>query len=69
MRWLWLRRAGSKDSEGVIHRKPKFAAMRITELRLVNFKRVMDLALTGIPADAKLVLLIGANDSGGVVGV
>jgi AAA15 family ATPase/GTPase len=38
--------------------------MRITELRLQNFKRFTDLKIKNIPAEAKLVLLVGANGSG-----
>jgi AAA15 family ATPase/GTPase len=38
--------------------------MRIKELRLQNFKRFTDLQIKNIPAEAKLVLLIGANGSG-----
>ncbi len=38
--------------------------MRIEKLQLKNFKRFTDLTLEGIPASAKLVLLIGANGSG-----
>lgn len=38
--------------------------MRIKELRFQNFKRFTDLQIKNIPAEAKLVLLIGANGSG-----
>ncbi len=38
--------------------------MRIAHLTLSNFKRFTHLELIGIPASAKLVLLIGANGSG-----
>jgi AAA domain, putative AbiEii toxin, Type IV TA system len=38
--------------------------MRIKELSLKNFKRFTDLQIKNIPAEAKLVLLIGANGSG-----
>ncbi len=38
--------------------------MRIKELSLNNFKRFTDLQIKNIPAEAKLVLLIGANGSG-----
>lgn len=38
--------------------------MKITSLILKNFKRFTHLSLENIPADAKLVLLIGANGSG-----
>ena len=38
--------------------------MRIKEMNLVNFKRFTDLQIKNIPAEAKLVLLIGANGSG-----
>ena len=38
--------------------------MRIEKLQLKNFKRFTDLTLEGIPASAKLVMLIGANGSG-----
>lgn len=38
--------------------------MRITGLELHNFKRFTQLTLAGIPAEAKLVLLIGSNGSG-----
>ena len=38
--------------------------MRVTKVELRNFKRFTDLTIDGIPADAKLVLLIGSNGSG-----
>ncbi|CAN5454550.1 hypothetical protein BH09BAC4_BH09BAC4_07020 [soil metagenome] len=38
--------------------------MHITKVELKNFKRFTDLTIDGIPADAKLVLLIGSNGSG-----
>ena len=38
--------------------------MRITKVELRNFKRFTDLTIDGIPADTKLVLLIGSNGSG-----
>lgn len=38
--------------------------MHITRLELKNFKRFADLRIEGIPADTKLVLLIGSNGSG-----
>jgi hypothetical protein len=38
--------------------------MKIKSLQLVNFKRFTDLTLQAIPANAKLVLLIGSNGSG-----
>lgn len=38
--------------------------MHITKVELQNFKRFTDLTLDGIPADTKLVLLIGSNGSG-----
>jgi AAA15 family ATPase/GTPase len=38
--------------------------MRIQSLQLKNFKRFTDVTLQGIPASAKLVLLIGSNGSG-----
>ena len=38
--------------------------MHITKVELKNFKRFTDLTIDGIPADTKLVLLIGANGSG-----
>ncbi len=38
--------------------------MRITEVRIQNFKRFTDLVIEGIPSAAKLVLLIGSNGSG-----
>ena len=38
--------------------------MRITKVHLQNFKRFTDLTIDQIPAEAKLVLLIGANGSG-----
>lgn len=38
--------------------------MKITELRLQNFKRFTDLTITEIPRDTRLVLLIGTNGSG-----
>jgi energy-coupling factor transporter ATP-binding protein EcfA2 len=38
--------------------------MRISGLRMTNFKRFTDLTIEGIGQDTKLVLLIGANGSG-----
>lgn len=38
--------------------------MQIREIRLQNFKRFTNLSIRNIPADAKLVLLIGANGCG-----
>lgn len=38
--------------------------MKILSLELKNFKRFTDLVLSGIPANTKLVLLIGSNGSG-----
>jgi AAA domain, putative AbiEii toxin, Type IV TA system len=38
--------------------------MKITQLHLVNFKRFNDLLINNIPANTKLVLLIGSNGSG-----
>ena len=38
--------------------------MHITKVELQNFKRFTDLTIDGIPANAKLVLLIGSNGSG-----
>ena len=38
--------------------------MHITKVELKNFKRFTDLTIDSIPADAKLVLLIGSNGSG-----
>lgn len=38
--------------------------MRITKLKLRNFKRFSDLTIDQIPTSSKLVLLIGANGSG-----
>jgi hypothetical protein len=38
--------------------------MHITKVELQNFKRFTDLTIDGIPADTKLVLLIGSNGSG-----
>ena len=38
--------------------------MRITKVELKNFKRFTDLTIDGIPADTRLVLLIGSNGSG-----
>lgn len=38
--------------------------MHITKVELQNFKRFTNLTIDGIPADAKLVLLIGSNGSG-----
>lgn len=38
--------------------------MRITGLKIKDFKRFSDLSIEGIPSTAKLVLLIGANGSG-----
>lgn len=38
--------------------------MKISSIRLQGFKRFTDLSLTGIPASAKLVLLVGPNGSG-----
>ena len=43
--------------------------MYITKVELQNFKRFTDLTIDGIPADARLVLLIGSNGSGKVIGV
>lgn len=47
-----------------LHPASNLIFMRITRLTLVNFKRFSRLSLEDIPADAKLVLLIGANGSG-----
>ena len=38
--------------------------MHITKVELQNFKRFTDLTINGIPADSKLVLLVGSNGSG-----
>ncbi|MCY7330886.1 MAG: AAA family ATPase, partial [Saprospiraceae bacterium] len=38
--------------------------MHISKLELINFKRFTHLMLEDIPADTRLVLLIGANGSG-----
>lgn len=38
--------------------------MRISRLKLENFKRFTNLSINSIPAEAKLVLVIGANGSG-----
>ena len=38
--------------------------MQITKLELINFKRFTHLLIKDIPADTRLVLLIGANGSG-----
>ena len=38
--------------------------MRITNLKIENFKRFTDLSIKQIPESAKLVLLIGSNGSG-----
>jgi hypothetical protein len=38
--------------------------MKITKLQLRNFKRFTHLQLEGIPAEARMVLLIGSNGSG-----
>ncbi len=38
--------------------------MRVRSLRLRNFKRFTDLTIDDIPADTRLVLMIGANGSG-----
>jgi DNA repair exonuclease SbcCD ATPase subunit len=38
--------------------------MRITTLRLMNFKRFTDLTIAGIPETARLVLVVGPNGSG-----
>ena len=38
--------------------------MRITNLKIENFKRFTDLSVKQIPESAKLVLLIGSNGSG-----
>ena len=42
----------------------QLCGMRITKVELRNFKRFTDLTIDGIPADTKLVLLIGSNGSG-----
>ena len=38
--------------------------MRITKVELKSFKRSTDLTVDVIPADARLVLLVGSNGSG-----
>lgn len=38
--------------------------MRVTSIRLKNFKRFTDLSITNIPETAKLVLVVGPNGSG-----
>ncbi|MCA8831969.1 AAA family ATPase [Hymenobacter pini] len=38
--------------------------MRISEVRLKEFRRFTDLTITGIPATARLVVLVGPNGSG-----
>ena len=38
--------------------------MRIKEIKLNKFKRFTDLTISGIPATAKLVILVGPNGSG-----
>lgn len=38
--------------------------MRITNLKIENFKRFTDLSINQIPESAKFVLLIGSNGSG-----
>jgi hypothetical protein len=38
--------------------------MRISKLKLENFKRFTDLSIDNIPVEAKLVLVIGSNGSG-----
>ncbi len=38
--------------------------MKVQEIKLKNFRRFTDLEISGIPASAKLVLLIGSNGSG-----
>jgi AAA15 family ATPase/GTPase len=38
--------------------------MRITNLKIENFKRFTDLSIEQIPESAKLVLLVGSNGSG-----
>lgn len=43
---------------------PELYGMKIKSLQLKNFKRFTDLTLQDIPANAKLVLLIGSNGSG-----
>lgn len=42
----------------------QLCAMHITKVELKNFKRFTDLTIDSIPADAKLILLIGSNGSG-----
>jgi hypothetical protein len=48
----------------VADKNHNFVNMRITKIHLQNFKRFTDLTIDQIPAEAKLVLLIGANGSG-----
>jgi predicted ATPase len=50
--------------EKVVFLPKNESKMRITALQLQNFKRFTDLQIQNIPAEAKLVLLIGANGSG-----
>ena len=38
--------------------------MRIASVHLKNFKRFSDLAISGIPATAKLVVVVGPNGCG-----
>lgn len=38
--------------------------MKITKVRLTNFKRFTDLTIQGIPENTSLVLLVGSNGSG-----
>jgi AAA15 family ATPase/GTPase len=38
--------------------------MRVSSIRLKNFKRFTDLSIAGIPATAKLVILVGPNGCG-----
>ncbi len=38
--------------------------MHIKSIRLLNFRRVTDLKISGIPATAKLVMLTGPNGNG-----
>jgi hypothetical protein len=38
--------------------------MKVAEIRLINFRRFRDLVISGIPCDARLILLVGPNGSG-----
>ena len=38
--------------------------MRVSSIKLKNFKRFSDLVIVGIPASAKLVVIVGPNGCG-----